>query len=61
MVNYKVVAPRTYVPTEGGEKNLPHFLFNKELIRKEFKNFKADIWLDSDRRHYCFLGELKKV
>ena len=57
---YKVIAPRTYLPTEGGEKGLPHYLFNKELIKKEFKNFKIlDIWVDSDSRHYCFLGQLK--
>lgn len=57
---YKVIAPRTYVPIEGGEKGLIHYLFNKNLLRKEFKNFKIyDIWIDSNRRHYCFVGELK--
>lgn len=57
---YKVVGSRTYIPIEGGEKGLIHYLFNKELIRKEFKNFKIyNIWVDSERRHYCFLGELK--
>lgn len=59
-VNYKVIAPRTYVPTEGGEKDLPHFLFNKEIIRKEFRNFKIEnIWSDSKKQHYCFVGYLK--
>lgn len=54
---YKVIGPRTYVPIEGGEKGLVHYLFNKELIKKEFNNFKiSDIWLDSEKRHYCFLG-----
>ena len=58
---YKVIASRTYVPTEGGEKGLIHYLFNKELIRKEFKNFKIyDIWVESKGRHYCLLAELKK-
>ncbi len=57
---YKVIDSRTYVPIEGGEKGLIHYLFNKELIRKEFKDFKIpDIWQDSVRRHYCFVGELK--
>ena len=57
---YKVIGPRTYVPIEGGEKGLIHYLFNKKLIRKEFKDFKIyDIWVSSDKRHYCFLGELK--
>lgn len=59
-VNYKVIAPRTYVPVEGGEKGLSHYLFNKKLIEKEFKNFKGRrIWVDSEKRHYCFLGQLK--
>ena len=59
---YRIIGPRIYAPIEGGEKGLPHYLFNKELIRKEFKNFKIhDIWIDSDRRHYCFLGELKII
>lgn len=56
----KVIGLRIYVPIEGGEKGLIHYLFNKELIRKEFKNFKLhDIWVDSVGRHYCFIGELK--
>lgn len=56
-VNYKVIAPRTYVPTEGGEKDLPHFLFNKEIIKKEFNHFKIkEIWSDSSKQHYCFIG-----
>jgi ubiquinone/menaquinone biosynthesis C-methylase UbiE len=58
--NYKVIAPRTYVPIEGGEIGLVHYLFNKELIRKEFKNFRIPkIWVDSNGRHYCFWGQLK--
>jgi len=57
---YKVIEPRTYVPIEGGEKGLIHYLFNKKLLRKEFKNFKIyDIWVDSLKRHYCLLGRLK--
>lgn len=58
--NYEVIAPRTYIPVKGGEKGLPHYLFNKELIEKEFNNFKnRRIWVDSERRHYCFLGQLE--
>lgn len=56
----KVIGPRTYIPIEKGEKGLIHYLFNKELLRKEFKNFKIyDIWAESNKRHYCLLGELK--
>ena len=60
-VDYKIVEPRTYIPIEKGEKGLMHYLFNKELLRKEFKNFKIyDLWVNSDKKHYCFLGQLKK-
>lgn len=59
LVNYKVIAPRTYIPVNGGEKGLPHFLFNKKIIKEEFNHFAIrDIWTSSDKRHYCFLGYL---
>jgi len=63
---YKVIEPRTIIPLSGEEKGLPHYYFNRQLIRKEFKNFKIDdIWVDfkdsrSHAPHYVFLGELKK-
>lgn len=58
---YEVIGPRIYIPIDGGEKGLVHYLFNKELIRKEFHNFINNrIWIDSEKRHYCFYGELKK-
>lgn len=58
--NYKVIAERTYIPIEGGEKGLAHYLFNRKLLKKEFKNFKIiDIWVDTDKRHYCLLGSMK--
>ncbi len=60
-IKYKIIDSRTYVPIDGNEKGLIHFLFNKKLLKKEFDNFKIhDIWLNSDKRHYCLLGELKK-
>ena len=59
-VNYKVIAPNTYVPVSGYEKGLVYYLFNKKIIKQEFKNFKLKIWVDREARHYCFLGRLKK-
>ncbi len=56
----RTIAPRTYVPLEGNEKGIPHYIYNKTLIRKDFKNFKIlDIHLDG-AHHWCFLGILKK-
>jgi len=57
----KFIAPRTFIPLSHEEKGLIHYLFNKKLLRKEFKNFKIyDIWFESHKTHYhyCLLGEL---
>ncbi len=57
---FKMPEPRTYIPLDGDEKGLPHFVYTKALIREDFKNFKIlDIHKDK-REHYCLLGELKK-
>jgi SAM-dependent methyltransferase len=56
---YKLIADRTYVPIVGWEKGLAHYLFNKILLRKEFKNFKIyAVWVSSIKQ-YCLLGKLK--
>jgi hypothetical protein len=61
MWKMKFIAPRTFVPLSHDEKGLIHYWFNKKLLRKEFKNFKIyDIWVESKKRHYCLLAELKK-
>ncbi len=53
------IAPRTYVPQDGIEKGVVHYLFNKKLLQREFRNFKIlDFWVDKDS-YYCLLGELK--
>jgi SAM-dependent methyltransferase len=56
---FKIIGKRIYIPIEGKEKGLIHFNFTKELIKKEFKNFKIPkIW--ERKGHYCFIGKLKK-
>jgi 2-polyprenyl-3-methyl-5-hydroxy-6-metoxy-1,4-benzoquinol methylase len=56
----KEIAPRTFVNIEGEEKGVVHYVFNKEILRKEFRNFRIyNLWVDS-KRYYCLLGELKK-
>lgn len=55
---FQELEPRVYIPIEGKEKGLIHYLFNKKLLRKEFRDFKIhDIWVDS-HSYYCLLGEL---
>jgi len=56
----KVLGPRTLVPVEGTEKGLIHYIFDKEAINKEFKDFKIHrLGLDSKKRRYILLAELK--
>ncbi|GAB4352542.1 MAG: hypothetical protein Kow0099_36780 [Candidatus Abyssubacteria bacterium] len=60
--NVEFIAPRTYVPLDGDEKGLPHYIFDQRRIRKEFADFDIPgIWRDANRRHYCFTGCLKKA
>lgn len=57
----KMVAPRTYVPLEGGEKGVIHFLFNKKILLNLFKeDFQTlKFWIDYGtkkwERYYCLL------
>lgn len=52
----KIIAPNTYVPTQGNEAGLTHFIYNKSLIMKHFRGFKmGKIWKDS-KDYYCFLA-----
>lgn len=58
-LKFRALDSRTYIPVEGDEKGLIHYLFNKRLLRKEFKHFMIhDIWVDREN-YYCLLGELK--
>ena len=57
---YKKISHREYIKIAGEEKGLIHYLFNKDLLKKEFKGFKIlDIWTESNKIFYCLLGELK--
>jgi ubiquinone/menaquinone biosynthesis C-methylase UbiE len=51
------VAYRVYIPRKGGETGIPHFIYNKAVLREHFRHFtQIGIWRD-DRDYYCFLGE----
>jgi len=63
-LRFKLIDPRTYVPIEGDEKGVVHYLFNKELLIREFRGFKIHgFWIDYGKKdwelYYCLLGELK--
>lgn len=55
----KIIAPRTYQPTKGDETGLTHFIYNKALIKKHYRDFKIlDLWKDK-RDYYCFIAQKK--
>lgn len=55
----KKIAPFTYLPTQGSEQGLTHYIYNKDRIEKHYKNFKiSEFWLD-DKDYYCFVGQKK--
>jgi len=58
---HRLIGPRTYVPVEGLEKGVVHYLFNKEIIEREFRRFKRlGFWVERGPRkwecYYCLLG-----
>lgn len=56
---FKEIAPHTYIPLSGREEGIVHYLFTKASLRREFGNFKVEVWLDSKGDYYCLLGKLK--
>lgn len=40
-LKFETLDSRTYIPTEGDEKGLIHYLFDKRLLRKEFANLNS--------------------
>jgi SAM-dependent methyltransferase len=57
----KILGPRTQVPIEGTEKGLIHYIFDKNAIKKEFRDFKIHrLSLDSKKCRYILLSEVKK-
>jgi len=52
----KQIAPRTYLPTKGNEKNLPHYIYNVKILKNHYRNFRIlKLWKDN-LDYFCFLG-----
>ena len=57
------IAPRTYIPLEGKEKGIIHYLFDEKSIKLEFKHFnilqlKTEYGPEDWEAYYCVLMEL---
>ena len=64
-VKIKMRDSRTYVPVEGSETGIVHYIFNMEILRKEFSDFKIrelrlDIGKEPWQRYYFMVAELKE-
>jgi tellurite methyltransferase len=55
----KKMAPNTYVPTQGNEMGLTHFIYDRKRILQHYKDFRIDSMWKDEKDYYCFLG-LKK-
>ncbi len=56
----KMIEPRTYVPLEGKEKGQVHFIFNEQILREDFEDFKIeDLWVEYGEKqwekYWCLL------
>ncbi len=51
---------RTYIPLDGDEKGLPHFIYTKALMKKDFRDFRVLSLHKDIGDHWCLLGKLKK-
>ncbi len=52
----KKIAANTYVPTQGHEAGLTHFIYSKKRILEHFRMFKKiKLWKD-DKDYYCLLA-----
>ena len=58
----KWIAPRTYIILGGDEKGIPHFRFNKKILKREIeKYFKIEkLWIN-ENNYYCLLGKCTKT
>lgn len=58
---FDVVAPRTFVPLDGPEAGVAHFVYTRELLRKDFRRFDIlDLHADA-HGHLCLLGRKCEV
>jgi len=52
----KKIAPNTYVPTQGNEVGLTHFIYSKGRVKQHFRDFRIDEMWKDEKDYYCFVG-----
>jgi len=53
----KKIAPRTYIPLVGNEKELVHYFFTPKIIESEFRRF-SNIEFSKNKEYYYLYGKL---
>ncbi len=56
---FQMPEPHTYIPLDGEEKGLPHFIYTKKLMKDDFTNFKILSLHKHKGDHWCILAKLK--
>lgn len=56
---FKNPEPRLYIPLDGEEKGLPHYIYTEKELLKDFNHFKVLDFHKDKGAHYCLLGKLK--
>jgi len=54
--DFETIAPRTYVPRDGPEAGVPHYVYTQALLRKDFARFEIIDLHNDTRGHLCLLG-----
>jgi SAM-dependent methyltransferase len=56
----KQISPNTYVPTQGNERGLVHYIYSKKRILLHFRDFSIESWFTDSKGYYCFFATLTK-
>jgi ubiquinone/menaquinone biosynthesis C-methylase UbiE len=56
----EIIDERTLKPKTGMEVGVIHYMFNKEILFREFRDFKIINYHVDSTKSYCFLGILKR-
>lgn len=61
-LSVKMIEPRTFIPLEGKETGVIHYIFNKEILLRVFSDFQIiKFWIEYGQkkweRYYCLLAQ----
>ena len=57
---FRKIGKRTFVPLDGDEKGIIHYVYAKAEMKKDFRSFRIIDIHDDSKGHICILGKLKQ-